>query len=147
MRKLNDLANRILDEKRPEMTRALDLYELQVGIFIPSQVKQARMYCGMMLLDHLGDAHGFRTGDLASASVVVEYRQLFDDIIGNAAGQAYAGLIRPRNLIENCNRAFSNRKALPKPSNQYAVLLKTGLRSHRWLSRSTQFNGGRKRWR
>jgi len=41
MRKLNDLANRILDEKRPEMPRALDLYELQVGIFIPSQVMDA----------------------------------------------------------------------------------------------------------
>jgi hypothetical protein len=91
MRQLNDLANRILNEKRPEMTRALDLYELQVGIFIPSQVKQARIYCGMMLLDHLGDAHGFRTGDLASASVVVEYRELFDDIIGE---RGWAGFCR-----------------------------------------------------
>jgi hypothetical protein len=113
------------------MNRALDLYELQVGIFIPSQAKQARMYCGMMLLDHLGDAYGFRTGDLASASVVVEYRELFDDLIGSEAGQAYADLIRPRNLIANCNRAFSNRKALPKPSNHYAVLLKSGMSSHR----------------
>jgi hypothetical protein len=91
MRQLNDLAKRILDENRPEMTRALDLYELQVGIFIPSQVKPARMYWGMMLLDHLGDAHGFRTGDLASASVVVEYRELFDDIIGE---RGWAGLCR-----------------------------------------------------
>jgi hypothetical protein len=91
MRKLNDLANRILDEKRPEMARALDVYELQVGIFLPSQMKQARMCCGMMLLDHLGDVHGFRTGDLASASVVVEYRKLFDGILGE---QGWAGICR-----------------------------------------------------
>jgi hypothetical protein len=44
-----------------------------------------------MLLDHLADAHGFRTGDLASASVVVEYRELFDDIIGE---RGWAGLCR-----------------------------------------------------
>jgi hypothetical protein len=82
MCQLNDLANRILNENRPETTRALDLYELQVGIFTPSQVKQAGMFCGMTLLDHLADAHGFRTGDLASASAVVEYRELYDDVIG-----------------------------------------------------------------
>ena len=101
MRQLNDLAKRILDENRPEMTRALDLYELEVGIFIPSQVKPARMYCGMMLLDHLGDAHGFRTGDLARASVVVEYRELFDDIIGV---RGWAGLCRL-----NSGRRFDKR--------------------------------------
>ena len=86
MRKLNDLANRILNADLPEMTRALDLFELQVGIFTPSQMKPARMYCGMLLLDHLADAHGFRTGDLASASVVVDYRELFADIIGEGSG-------------------------------------------------------------
>jgi len=91
MRKLNDLANRILDENRSEMTRALDLYELQVGIFTPSQAKQAGMFCKMMLLDHVADAHGFRTGDLASASAVVEYRELHDDLIGE---RGWAGLFR-----------------------------------------------------
>jgi hypothetical protein len=91
MRQLNDLANRILDENRSEMTRALDLYEFQIGIFVPSQAKQARMYCGMMLMDYLADTHGFRTGDLASASVVVEYRELFDSTLGE---RGWAGLFR-----------------------------------------------------
>jgi hypothetical protein len=67
MRQLNDIANRILNENRAEVTRALELFELQVGIFSPSQVKRARTYGGMMLLDYLADAHGFRTGNLERA--------------------------------------------------------------------------------
>jgi hypothetical protein len=114
MRKLNDLANRILDENRSEMTRALDLYELQVGIFIPSQVRQARMNCGMKLLDHLGDAHGFRSGDLTSASAVVEYRQLFDGILG---AQGWAGICRlnsARKFDKKLQRSILNSQSIAK---------------------------------
>jgi hypothetical protein len=114
MRKLNDLANRILDENRPEMTRALDLYELQVGIFIPSQVRQARTNCGMKLLDHLGDVHGFRTGDLTSASAVVEYRQLFDDLIG---GPGWAGISRlnsARKFDKKLKQSILNSQSIAK---------------------------------
>jgi hypothetical protein len=91
MRKLNDISNRILNEDLAEVTRALDLYELQVGIFSPNQVKRARTYGGMMLLDYLADAHGFRPGNLERASAVGQYRELFDDIIGE---RGWAGLCR-----------------------------------------------------
>jgi hypothetical protein len=114
MRQLNDLATRILDENRQEMRRALDLYELQVGIFIPSQVKHARMNCGMKLLDHLADAHGFRTGDLTSASAVVEYRELFDDLIGERGWAGISRLNSARKFDKKLQRSIINSQSIAK---------------------------------
>jgi hypothetical protein len=81
MRELYDLGIQILNENRSEMRRALDLYELQTGAFLPSQVKRARKYCAMMLLDYIERRDNIRRGDLARAASQKDYCELFGEVM------------------------------------------------------------------
>jgi hypothetical protein len=80
---VNRFANRLLNRDRPEVIRAVDLYELQVGVFLQKKTlrDQARKYCAMMLLDHIEERDGVRKGDLAQAAALNEYCELFSEIM------------------------------------------------------------------
>src|SRR5438046_1865378 len=80
---LNKFGKRLLNPDRSEVIRALDLYELQVAVFLQkkSQRDLARKYCAIMLMDHIEQRDVIPKGDLARAASVSQYREVFSDIM------------------------------------------------------------------
>ena len=80
---VNRFANRLLNRDRPEVIRAVDLYELQVAVFLQkmSHRNQALKFCAMMLLDHIEERDGVRKGDLGRAASLSDYCELFTEIM------------------------------------------------------------------
>ena len=80
---LNRAANRLLNADRPEVIRAIDLYELQAAVFLQRNTDRglARKYCAMMLLPRIEERDGVREGDLAKAVSLSGYCELFGEIM------------------------------------------------------------------
>lgn len=80
---LNRAANRLLNADRPEVIRAIVLYEFQAAVFLQRNTDRclARKYCAMMLLAHIEDRDGVRRGDLARAVSLSGYCELFGEIM------------------------------------------------------------------
>jgi hypothetical protein len=80
---LKRFANQLLNPDRPEVVRALDLYELHISLFLFKRNDQnlAHKYCAMFLLDYIEECDGVQKGDLAQAAKLKDYCELFDELM------------------------------------------------------------------
>jgi hypothetical protein len=108
-------ANQLLNPDVPDTVRALNLFELQVSLFLPKKNDQnlARKYCAMFLLDHIEERDGVRNGDLARAVSLSDYCELFSELM---RGQGWIGLCRP------------------KSRHGFDIKLEQGVQNYRWLA-------------
>jgi hypothetical protein len=76
-------ANQLLNPDRPEVVRALDLYELHVSLFLFKKNDQnlARKYCAMFLLDYIEECDGVQKGDLVRVASLSDYCELFSELM------------------------------------------------------------------
>jgi hypothetical protein len=72
---ISGIAERLLNEKRAESLRAVDLFEFQVAIFSNSlkERKQARRYAAMKMMERLDVEHGIPKGDIVRALKIDGY--------------------------------------------------------------------------
>ena len=76
-------ADQLLNPDRPDVVRALDLFELHVSLFLSKKNDQnlARKYSAMFLLDYVEECDGLQKGDLAQAAKLNQYCELFSELM------------------------------------------------------------------
>jgi hypothetical protein len=83
MMKLEELAKLLLNEQRPELQRAVDLFEVQTAIFCDNNKvrKQARRFAALKLMEHIERENDVIVGDLQAALLLVGYKELFAEAL------------------------------------------------------------------
>jgi hypothetical protein len=111
---LNKFANRLLNPDRSEVIRAVDLYQLQAGVFLQKKTQRdhARKYCAMMLMDHIEERDGIRKGDLARAASLSEYGELFNEIMRERGWLGLCRLRGPHSFEIKLQHGIQNSKFL-----------------------------------
>jgi hypothetical protein len=111
---LNKFANRLLNSDLPEVIRAIDLYQLQVGVFLQKKTLRdhARKYCAMMLMDHIEERDGIQKGDLARVASLSEYRELFNEIMRERGWIGLCRLRGPHSFEIKLQQGIQNCKVL-----------------------------------
>jgi hypothetical protein len=84
MEKINQLAERIVDRRRSVYSRAVDLFEFQIAVFLDQKSwrQRARKFVAIKLLEHLEGVNKVERGDVWSALRIPEYKRLFGDLLG-----------------------------------------------------------------
>ena len=83
MPELEELATQLLDEQRPELQRAVDLFEMQTAIFCDKGKvrRQARRFAAIKLMEQIERENEVTVGDLQSAFLVDGYKELFAEAL------------------------------------------------------------------
>jgi hypothetical protein len=83
MSELEELARQLLDEQRPELQRAVDLFEVQTAIFCDTGKvrRQARRFAAIKLMEHIERENKVTVGDLQSAFLLDGYKELFAEAL------------------------------------------------------------------
>jgi hypothetical protein len=103
MPKLEELARQLLDKQRPELQRAVDLFEVQTAIFCNTGKlrRQARRFAAIKLMEQIERENNVTVGDLQSAFLLDGYKELFAEALSGG------GWLSLRRLPSD--RTFANR--------------------------------------
>jgi hypothetical protein len=83
MTKLEELTRQLLDERRPELQRAVDLFEVQTAIFCNKgkMRRWARRFAAIKLMERIERENNVTVGDLQSALLLDGYKELFAEAL------------------------------------------------------------------